>query len=82
MIREGKAFMDDTPREAMQDERLKQVDSKYRCVTVQHAVVINALLFTVASFMMLFKSKQHAMLHWGLMIKHNSAHSDPGLNSG
>jgi glutamyl-tRNA synthetase len=30
MIREGKAFMDDTPREVMQAERLALQESKYR----------------------------------------------------
>jgi hypothetical protein len=32
VIKAGKAYMDDTPREAMQDERMRMVDSKYRCV--------------------------------------------------
>lgn len=30
MLREGKAYMDDTPREAMQEERMKMVNSKHR----------------------------------------------------
>lgn len=32
MLREGHAYMDDTPREAMQEERMKMLNSVHRCV--------------------------------------------------